>query len=138
MQLFLDANVLFSAAHHAGGNARAIFQLASAGYCDLVTSRFAWEEARRNLVVKYPAALRELDALLQQLAVMREPTAGALAEASRRGLPVQDVPILAAAIAAQADVLVTGDRRDFGSLFGQRIEGVLVVPPVRAVDLVLE
>jgi len=38
-----------------------------------------------------------------------------------------DVPILAAAIQSEADILVTGDRRAFGRLFRTRVSGVEVL-----------
>jgi hypothetical protein len=41
-------------------------------------------------------------------------------------MPAKDVPILAAA-AAGADLLITGDRRHFGHLFGRTLEGVTVL-----------
>jgi|GEM_PF-5168479 hypothetical protein len=41
-------------------------------------------------------------------------------------LPEKDRPVLAAAIAARATHLVTGDARYFGAYFGKRIRGVLV------------
>jgi len=44
-------------------------------------------------------------------------------------LPEKDVPILLAAIEARATHLLTGEVRHFGSYFGQRIEGILVLPP---------
>ena len=47
MRFFLDANVLFTEAHNAGGRSAAIFRLARLGACALVTSPHALEEARR-------------------------------------------------------------------------------------------
>jgi hypothetical protein len=44
-------------------------------------------------------------------------------------LPEKDAPILAAAMAAGATHLITGDRRDFGAHYGKTIGGVLVLPP---------
>jgi len=44
-------------------------------------------------------------------------------------LPEKDEPILRAAIAAGATDLLTGDLRDFRSLFGKRYGGVLVQTP---------
>lgn len=41
----------------------------------------------------------------------------------------KDEPILASAIAARVDYLVTGDSRDFGTLFGKAVAGVLVLRP---------
>ena len=55
--------------------------------------------------------------------------------ASGHRLPDKDIPIFAAAIAASATVLVTGDRRNFGSLYGKKVAGVTVVAPAQAVTL---
>ncbi|NEX19717.1 hypothetical protein G3480_05205 [Thiorhodococcus mannitoliphagus] len=45
LRLFLDANILFSAAYRDTSPALLLFELASAGRCRLVTSTFAWGEA---------------------------------------------------------------------------------------------
>lgn len=43
-------------------------------------------------------------------------------------LPIRkDVPIPAAAIAQRPDWLVTGNRRDFGHLYGASVDGVEVI-----------
>jgi uncharacterized protein len=44
-------------------------------------------------------------------------------------LPDKDRPILLAAIGAGATHLLTGDFRHFGPYYGERIEGVLILPP---------
>jgi hypothetical protein len=49
--------------------------------------------------------------------------------ATSHGLPPDDVPILAAAIACRATHLLTGDIRHFGPLHGRRVAGVLVLRP---------
>jgi hypothetical protein len=54
------------------------------------------------------------------------------------GLPSKDAPILAAAAACCADWLATGDRRDFGHLFGQRALGVLLLAPREALAALLD
>ena len=64
MRLFLDANVLFTAAHNPGGRSAAICQLARAGLCTLVTSPHALEEARRNVRLKHPSAVDALEELV--------------------------------------------------------------------------
>lgn len=55
------------------------------------------------------------------------PSASAIADAATQGLPDKDAPILAAAVAAQADILVTGDRTHFGHLYGKVIGGLRVL-----------
>jgi len=47
-------------------------------------------------------------------------------------------PILAAALSANATVLVTGDRRHFGALFGKTLNRtVTVLPPREALERLL-
>jgi len=49
----------------------------------------------------------------------------------------KDRPILASAIAGQCDYLVTGDRKDFGHLFGKSVQGVKVVSPAQLAEALL-
>ncbi len=120
-KLFLDANVLFSAAYRTNAGIRKFWELPGV---ELVTSVYAVEEARRNL--SNETQREALEILLQSVIVLDVPT-------SWRDLPValpeKDQPILQGAIEAQATHLITGDFRDFGSYYGQSIEGVLIVPP---------
>ena len=51
---------------------------------------------------------------------------------------MKDAPIMAAAVSGCVDILVTGDRRDFGHLFGKKVEGVVVLSPREALEEVLE
>ena len=62
MRLFLDANVLFTAAHNPGGKAALVIEFGRAGIWRLATSAYAAEEARRNLALKFPACLGRLEA----------------------------------------------------------------------------
>jgi predicted nucleic acid-binding protein len=137
MRLFLDANVLFTAAHNPGGRAAAIFDLARAGACTLVTSPHALEEARRNLRLKYPTALDALERLVSVTSVEPEASSKGVAWALEQGLPLKDAPVLAAAAQARSDMLVTGDRTHFGFLYGQRLRGVEVLPPAEALARLL-
>ena len=121
MQLFLDANVVFAAAISPEGRAQALFALAEAGYGTLVTSSFAAEEARRNVERKYPGALGRLEDLLNRCRMVPEGTPTRLVWA-HDFLPAKDAPILAAAVQAGAELLVTGDRAHFGTLYGRTFE----------------
>ncbi len=136
MRLFLDANVLFSAAWQ-DGRARAMFALGEPAAARILTSAHAREEARRNLEAKRPEALPQFEALLEHVSVVPEPPSPMVEKARALGLPLNDAPILAAAWAAGADVLVTGDRRHFGRWMGEVVEGVLVLPPRAALEQLL-
>jgi hypothetical protein len=122
-RVFLDANVLFSAAYRESNGLLRFWSLTDAV---LVSSPYAIDEARRNLTD--PDAGARLDKLLGSVSLVPEasPTASLPIGVN---LPAKDVPILLAAIAGQASHLLTGDVRHFGPLFGQTIEGVLILLP---------
>ena len=108
-RLFLDANVLFTAAHRPDGKAAFLFAQ-GAGRWELLCSAYAVEEARRNIVLKFSAATPALLSLVAQLEVVPQPATPAMPLV----LPEKDQPIWAAALAARATHLLTGDLKDFG------------------------
>lgn len=138
MKLFLDANVIFSAAHRDAGNAHTLVALARAERCTLQVSAHALHEARRNLALKSSAYERRLAEALSTIDLVPEAPAALVQWARDEGLPLKDAPILAAAVQAGADGLVTGDRRDFGRYFGRTLRGVQVVTPAQALGWVLD
>ena len=60
MRLFLDANVLFTAAHNPGGKAALVIELGARRHWRLFSNPYAFEEARRNLQRKFPDSARML------------------------------------------------------------------------------
>lgn len=138
MRLFLDANVIFSAAHSAEGRAQELVALARAGHCSLHTSGHALDEARRNLERKSREFEARLATSLEQVTLLAEAPVQLLDWARGAGLPAQDAAILAAAIHAGTELLVTGDARDFGPLFGKVLRGVRVVTLAEALARVLK
>ena len=77
--------------------------------------------------MKHPTAVDDLEDLLKQVTRAGEGGPNLVAWAAGLGLPENDAPILAAAAAAGADLLVTGDRRHFGHLYGKTIGRVRIV-----------
>jgi uncharacterized protein len=138
VRVFLDANVLFSAAYLPESRTAAIFQLASAGFCELVSSAFAVEEARRNLSLKHPQRLEQLEQLVRNLTICPEPAPDQLAWAIAQGITEKDAPILAAASRSGAQLLVTGDKAHFGPYFDQTLGGVCILPPATALARILK
>jgi len=112
MRLFLDANILFTAAHNPHGKAALVIEIGQSGIWHLATSAYAAEEARRNIARKFPVCLDRLEVLLEGIGRVAEAPGIARPE----GLAEKDVPIFCAALACRADVLLTGDLRDFGFL----------------------
>lgn len=120
-RLFLDANVLFSAAYRPNAGLLRLWRLPNVVLC---TSHYALEEARINLtedsqrqrLVRLSTALNFFDA------ASREQPRGI-------NLPEKDIPILLAAVEARSTHLITGDLRHFGPYFGKKLFGILVLPP---------
>ena len=123
-RLFLDANVLFTAAHNPEGKAALLIQLGQLKMLELTTSAYAREEARRNLAKKFPACLDRFQAMLKTILLVGEANDLPCPAA----LPEKDWPIYRAAHACRADVLITGDLRDFGPLINapDRAHGLLI------------
>jgi predicted nucleic acid-binding protein len=90
-----------------------IRELARGGRIRLLTSALCRVEAAANLERKRPRSATRLGRLLSDVSLAPEPPAETLASA-RRFVTEKDAPVLAAALAARADVLVTGDLKHFG------------------------
>ena len=120
-RLFLDANVLFSAAYRLDTGLLQLWKMKNAVLC---SSRYAFEEAKINLADEdQRSRLVKLSGLVH----LFEAGQGRLPKGI--SLPEKDAPILLAAIAAQATHLLTGDVRHFGPYFGTRREGILIMLP---------
>jgi predicted nucleic acid-binding protein len=127
MRVFLDANILFSAAKSHGAIHQLLRLLGERGH-DCWVDGYVVAEARRNLLAKGREALAELDALLPQLHVA--PTSSpSSATAPVEWLPEKDRPVMAAAIRLGCNALLTGDRTHFGSGYGKTFGGVTIYSP---------
>lgn len=123
-RVFLDANVLFTAAHNASGKAVLVIELGAGKHWRLCTSVYAVEEARRNISVKFPDALQRLDTLLGSVAVVQHGTG---AECPIK-LREKDRTIFLSAMKCKATHLLTGDIRDFGPFMNQpeKTQGIII------------
>jgi predicted nucleic acid-binding protein len=125
-RVFLDANVLYSAAYLEPSGLARLWELDGV---ELLTSAYAIEEVRRNLAMDRPEALPRLERLTKAITTVDAPQ-GLKLPASVRLVP-KDQPILLAAIHGSADYLLTGDSRHFEQLYGKRIARVLVLRPAQ-------
>ena len=133
MRVFLDANILFSAAKSSGAVRELLSRLVRAGHV-LCADAYVIEEARRNLALKGPASVMALDRLLAT--IESAPFRPRLLPARVASLVHEkDRPVAAAAIFMQCDVLLTGDRTHFGQLYGQVLLGVIVHSPRSLAEL---
>ncbi len=129
IRVFLDANVVFSASNRDSNIARLIHRLLETD--EVITSDFAAEEARRNIQVKRPTWAIHLQRLLHQIQVV---------PSSQFNLPVElsekDQPILCTAIRSQCQYLATDDRKDFGHLYDQIVEGITIISLAKLAEVV--
>jgi predicted nucleic acid-binding protein len=122
-RLFLDANVLFSAAYRPDAGVARLWVVSDAV---LLTSSYVVEETRRNLTTANQET--RLEELLEKMEVGE----AMMLPPELRGkidLPEKDWPGLGGAAAAGATHLITGDLRHFGAFFGEKALGVLVLKP---------
>jgi predicted nucleic acid-binding protein len=120
-RLFLDANVLFSAAYRPNAGLLRLWKLRNVILC---SSRYSLEEARINLADEVQRA--RLTTLARSIHLFDAPSSELPQWVS---LPDKDVPILLAALEAKATHLITGDVRHFRPYFGKKIAGILVLLP---------
>ncbi len=112
MRVFIDTNVLISAALFPGGTAsRAYYRAVSDPY-DPMVSDYVIDEPRRVFSRKFPHRMQALDTFVASLSssvtIVSTPESALEEESGIRD--VNDRPILRAARAAGAAILVTGDK----------------------------
>jgi predicted nucleic acid-binding protein len=121
VRVFLDADVLFSMA--LGGPVfNAILEVAKRDRLHLLTSAFCYLEAWRNVELKVPEKRQALEGILKRVRLVPEAWMADL-------LPEKDVPVLAAAVAARATHLLTGDLRHFAPLMAREDLPLRVLTP---------
>lgn len=125
MRIFLDANILFSAAKSDGAIRHLLDDLKGAGH-QCVADSYVIAEARKNLERKYPSAMEGLDQVLAGVDCVTK-VAGSVFSESR--LPDKDRPVVAAAVHHRCQALMTGDKMHFGLLYGQAVGGVAIHSP---------
>lgn len=135
MRIFLDANVLFSAAKSSGAVRQLLQALHQAGHV-LVADDYVTTEARRNLAIKAPSATTQaLEQVMNRVEVCslvyQRP-----GDETVLWLPAKDQPVLLAAMALRCQALVTGDRTHFGPGYGKVFGGVAIYSPAQLAQAV--
>lgn len=128
MKFFLDANILFSASN-TESNLFRLLQLLKAG-SSVITSDYAHIEAQLNLDTKRHQWRDGFPDVMSGIEIVPSVDGPVPAEINDK-----DRPILATAIKYRCDILLTGDRRDFGHLFGQTVSRTKILSPVMLKDV---
>lgn len=125
MRVFLDANVLFSAAYKDSSRLRFLWEMPDV---HLLTSVYTLDEANKNLRGIRPAQIPTLSTLVSQIEIIVGKTSD-LELPPHILLPQKDRVVLVDAIQSQSDVFLTGDVKHFGPLYGSRVGGVTILSP---------
>jgi uncharacterized protein len=143
MRIFLDANVLFSAAQSDGAVRRLLSLMHERSHVGVVDA-YVMAEAQRNVaakaVLRNASAVQDLEGLLSQLETTLSHAQPLAPEQKSMAdwLPEKDRPVLWAAMALGCDALVTGDKTHFGQGYGQRFAGVLILSPAMLAQQLLK
>ena len=138
IRLFLDANVLFSVAYNADSRCGQLLAVARAYRMSLYSSRYCMDEAKRNITKKAPMAQAHLVGVFNKINIAPEGGTEQINMAQLQMIHPKDAPVLAAAIALHADVLVTADKAHFGHLYNKHIYGVTIVSPQLGLKWILD
>ena len=140
VRIFLDSNVVLSGLFSDRGSPRIILDLFSLDLPVLtgVTGEFNIVEIERNLQKKMPEVLPTYRKYLALLHLEITPLPSSKEVNALKGqIAEKDLPVLASALKADVDFLVTGDKKDFGKA---RIRGgypFRIVTPAELLQAVL-
>ena len=113
-QVFIDTSALIAGILSPTGAAHEVLRLCEAHVVQAVMSRQVLVETDRNLADKLPALLLDYRAFLKHLAprIVADPPRASV-ERAKELIHHNDAPILAAALLANVDYLVTWNTRHF-------------------------
>lgn len=134
-RVFLDSNVIFSGLYSSQGPPGMILERFIQGEFRVVISQQVLEEVVRTVANKLPEALPALRRLLESAPpeICEDPTPEEVAGWAEAINP-EDAPILAAAVAAQVDYLVTGDNHFFEKPDIAERAGLRIVAPAQFLE----
>ncbi len=113
-RIFLDSSVLIAACGSRSGASHAIILMAEIGLFKVLISQQVIEECERNITKKLPAALPIFQQILSVInpEIVANPAPSDIMRWASV-IELKDAPILAAAISAQCDRLLSLNTKDF-------------------------
>lgn len=128
-RIFVDANVLIAGADSRTGASNAVLKLAEAGLIQLVVNRQVLDEAERNIRLKLPRAMPNFAVQMAQLSleIVPDPPKNEINKWVSI-IEVTDAPILASAILAKVDRLLSLNTKDFNDDVAQA-SGLIIQTP---------
>jgi predicted nucleic acid-binding protein len=128
MRIFLDANILFSAANPSSAIRQLLNMARTAGH-ECWADEHVIREAHRNLFLKQRERIPDFERLLADIRCATKLSDLPLRLLDETSLPENDRRALAAAIALECDAFVTGDQTHFGPLYGKTVAAAKIYSP---------
>ena len=134
-RVFIDSSVLFAAAYSASGHSRDLLVMGAAKKVKIVISRLVIRETERNIEEFNPQKLPVLTRIIESAGPeIIEVTVDQVKDAVEQ-IALKDAPILAAAKASQAEMLVTLDKKHFLNRPElSKYAGMPIVTPKEAIE----
>ncbi len=139
LRLFLDSNVIISGLLSSKGAPRIILDLLSLQVQGItgITGEYNILEIERNLTRKLPQALPLYNEYLPKLHLELIPLPHREEIEAHLGIIVdKDVPVLVSAINGKADLLITGDNKDFGKIRQDARFSFEIVSPAEGLEYI--
>ncbi|MEJ5228120.1 PIN domain-containing protein [Thermodesulfovibrio sp.] len=130
---FLDSNVLLSAiiSELQGSYPSLIIKLGRLNLIELFISNLVEIEVRKNLTIKKTNNLRLFDEVLENLHKLEDVY---IQLRELENLSMTDKIILSTAIYNRVDYFITGNTRDFKTLYGKKVINTTIVSPKEFFD----
>ena len=127
--IFADSSILIAGSASSTGASRVVLTMAEIGLFKLLISEQVLEECKRNLNKKLPKAIPIFDNIINKINIKILPNPS-LEEFSAYIdiIEAKDAPILAAALLAKADRLLSLNTKDFTQEVAQKT-GVIIQTP---------
>lgn len=130
MKVFLDSNVIFSICWSGKGKSRAflLYELQENGFFHIFISQLVYNETRLNLETRRPEGVPLFEELVRKTEIVPDVSASTNRK-ELLTLPDNDRIILSTALFHGMDFFLTGNTRDFNSLYHKNIMKTTILTP---------
>lgn len=137
LRVFIDTSVIYAAIHSSTGASHELFRLALENQCQIVISEYILVEAKRNISAKIPMYLSAFEALLTALEpeILPFPPLKLVRSVETYIVP-KDAPIVAAALLARPDYLVSLDKKHILQREVRKQSGLKIVRPETVLQII--
>ena len=137
LKVFLDSNVIFSAAYSGKEKSRSylFFELQTLNIIKIYISNLVKFESIHNIKIKKPEKLDFLNELLSKADIIEDVD---VYYEFAKNLPENDKIILSSAIYRDIDFFITGNTKDFLTFYNKKLKNTLILTPKDFLELTFE